>query len=468
MSYPYIFESAPLLVVLVAILFVGFGVGLYFACKKVTYAKLSTAYIFLAVLLVFRVILAGILPWHADMTSFFLPWSDQLSSPDFFSFYLTDAGEVNLSNDYPPLFMYFLALAGLVAKAFSLSEAGWIFLMKLPAVFCDVVSGLFILKISVLLYNNKKLGSKNKEYFREKLEDTTGKVPLIGVCCMLLYLVNPAIVTDSAWWGQVDGITAMFLVITLYLVMARKDTLAVVCAVVALCFKLQYIFVAPALGMFYLIKLSKEKGELFKKLAKGVGISAVVFLAINLPLAYVPMKNGYPTFMFDVYFNQVANYSYYTLNASNVFGALDLNFIPLDGSFSSGAWTVFVVLVCCVVVICGMFGKNNVTRIAPLGAFTIITVFMFSVKMHERYMIYALILLLICFLQTGKLVDLLIYLGFSVIQFATIGSIMLIDGLTFNFYDERLQILSIICLTMYFGYVILKTQAILSRGNHKR
>ncbi|MFI3166227.1 MAG: hypothetical protein R3Y45_08185 [Bacillota bacterium] len=477
MDYAYLNANAPIYIALACVFFTAIAVGLHFLAKKDIKISKWLCFATLGVFLVARIIIAWQTEGHSDMTSFFLPWSYKLANGGFFSFYLADieAGTIEYLNDYPPMLMYLLWLFGTVVKNFSLSNEMWIFLMRLPAIFCDVVCAYYILKIAID-YQNKK-ASKSASYKSRKeirangnapkenpetaksvsLAKFPSKVSIFAFACMVMYLLNPAMITDSAWWGQVDGVIAMFFAITIYNLQKGNDKAVVVTAIVAMCYKLQYIFFMPALGMYYLVRLKDEKSELFSKLLKGVIIGAAVFLCVNLPLCFMPMIKGHPFFMINIYINQVSNYAYYTLNAPNLFGALNLNFIQLSNNGT--AWTLFVVGGVSIVVACLSLTRDKEKKVPILGALTIITVFMFSYKMHERYMIYALVLLLIVYVQSGKLADLMIYCGFTCVQFFTIASIMCIDGSTFNFYDKRLQIISIICLTLYFLYVILISQA---------
>ncbi len=477
MDYAYLNESVPIYLVLACAAFIAIAVcGHAFSKRDVKVSK-WLCFATLGIFLIARIIIAWKTEGHPDMTSFFLPWSYKLANGGFFNFYLADVatGEIEYLNDYPPMLMYLLWLFGTIVKTGELSSEAWIFLMRLPAIVCDVVAAYYVLKIAIL-YQNKKIekpiayksrkerraGGNKEEVQVEVVEKVSlfafpKKVGIFAFFCMFMYLLNPAMITDSAWWGQVDGVIAMFFAITIYNLIQKNDKAVVVTAIVAMCYKLQYIFFMPALGMYYLIRLKDEKGELFSQLIKGVAIGFAVFFAINLPLCYKPMVSGHPFFMIQIYINQVSNYSYYTLNAPNLFGALNLNFIELENNGT--AWTLFIIGgISIVVAILSFFGDKE-KKVPLLGALTIITVFMFSYKMHERYMIYALILLLIVYLQSGKLSDLLVYCGFTCVQFYTIASIMCIDGNTFNFYDKRLQIISIICLTLYLAYVILISQA---------
>ncbi|MFI3168066.1 MAG: hypothetical protein R3Y32_08140 [Bacillota bacterium] len=487
MSYPYYNANTPIYLAIASVVFIAMGIILHIASKKQIkvpkLACIATLFAFLAI----RIYIAYKTESHADMTTFFLPWSYKLANSNFFEFYLADVatGEIEYLNDYPPMLMYVLYGIGKIAVKLNLSYDMWVFLMQIPAIICDVVASYYILKIAIAIENSKiqapiafesrksrtkiesatqkesKESKGNKEGKESNLSITLANMPkkvsMFAFSCMVMYLANIAMITDSAWWGQVDGVIAMFFAITIYNVYVKKDTAVVVTAIVALCFKLQYIFFMPALGMYYIVRLIKEKKELFAKLLKGVVVGGVIFVAVNLPLCILPMTSGHPFFMIEIYINQVSNYAYYTLNAPNLFGALNLNFIDLPNNGT--AWTLFVIGGISVVVAILSFCKNPKEEISILGALTIITVFMFSYKMHERYMIYALILLLIVYIQSGKLADLMVYCTFTAVQFYTIASIMCIDGSTFNFYDKRLQIISIICLTLYLGYVILISQA---------
>ena len=457
----------------ICVLYIAFCVFAYFAIKKHKNKKIDKRAILLvlAVFFVLRIFIAKLTEGHSDIDSFFYPWSHKLSNGGFFNFYLSDveAGTIERLNDYPPMYMYPLALIGWIVKLFDISKEGWFFMMRTPAIVMDIVCGYYILKLGILITNKKEDNKIDSEEIREKItyKNMGSHVTLMPFLCMLLYLANPAVITDSSWWGQVDGITAFFIVLTIYKMYEKKDLQVVVVAIVALAFKLQYIFILPAVGMYYLVRLSTEKMPLFKELMKGAGIGAIIFFAINLPLSIMPMIKGNPFFILEIYVNQVANYGYYTMNAANLYGALGLNYIELP-EISSSLFTLGLVTVVSGIVALIYMKKKDISYVSILSGLTIITMFMFSFKMHERYMFYAIVPFLITFMERGKGRDMFIYGGFTLVQFVTIGMIMSMKERTFGYNDKRLQIISIICLTIYIVYVILMFLAEVSAGERRR
>jgi len=102
--------------------------------------------------------------------------------------------------DYPPLNVYLFWGFGSIAKAFSLFGTPLInYAVKLvPAIF-DVATGFLIFV-----------------FIRSRLNF---KMALVAVA---LYVFNPAVIFNSAVWGQFDAIYSFFLVLSLMLALASK------------------------------------------------------------------------------------------------------------------------------------------------------------------------------------------------------------------------------------------------------
>ena len=96
--------------------------------------------------------------------------------------------------DYPPLYLYILRYIGKV-----LLRLNWapdsifgIILIKMPAILADILSGILVYMVTA-----------------RKMSKKTALI-LSG-----LYLFNPAILVNSAMWGQTDGIMTLLVVVGL-------------------------------------------------------------------------------------------------------------------------------------------------------------------------------------------------------------------------------------------------------------
>ena len=196
---------------------------------------------------------------HADVTTFFIPWTESLMANPLTDFYFLngDPTQINRFHDYTPLYMYVLSYIGFLVNTFDLNEAGMIFLQKLPAIICDVVATIFLFKCA-------KYATKKNIY---------------AMLVAVFYFMCPAVIVDSAIWGQVDGITSMIFIIAFYYMLKEKDMIAIFVCMVGMCFKIQFIFLAPAIGMYYVFRWLKHK-ETFIPSMKGLMYGAIFFFII--------------------------------------------------------------------------------------------------------------------------------------------------------------------------------------------
>jgi hypothetical protein len=115
-----------------------------------------------------------------------------------------------------------------------------------------------------------------------------------------LYLLNPGVIVVSAWWGQNDSISAMWIVATVIALTATRPVHASVSCAFALLTKAQGYFVAP------LVALTLTRDVRWRGVAQGAGafsIASAVVCAplimtgqlINLPITYLKLVDRHPT-----------------------------------------------------------------------------------------------------------------------------------------------------------------------------
>src|SRR5258708_1962667 len=114
----------------------------------------------------------------------FIAWSMRLAQVGFGKFYF------GAWSDYLPGYLYILDF---LAKIEKINIIPTTILYKLPAILGDIGTGYLIFRIV------KKLKNEN-----------WGKIASV------LYLFNPAVLANSAIWGQVDGLTAFFSILSLW------------------------------------------------------------------------------------------------------------------------------------------------------------------------------------------------------------------------------------------------------------
>lgn len=387
---------------------------------------------FMAVGIVIRLAFAMFSRAHADVTSFFIPWTNSLMENPLSEFYFLngDVTQINAFHDYTPLYMYVLYIIGFFVKTFNFGNGGMIFLQRIPACICDIIATWYIFKTARHICK--------KDFF--------------AYAIALFYFLCPAVIVDSSMWGQVDGITSMFFIIVFYHMVKGNDLLAIFFSIVGMCFKLQFVFVAPAIGVYYLFKWFKDK-KCFYNCLKGLGIGVLFFVIVNLPFTYKIVFGGNPLFPLDIYMRQVGSYSYYTLNSFNLYGALNLNFAPLPEDYTTSMINMLTIAIPCVLAVAYFAVKRDLKSVPILASFVISAVFMFSFKMHERYMFGAIIALVV---TLAFKFDWLLFIATALnalTNYLNIAILMAIPSLTFEYVDARIVAGGILGLVS-FGFLV--------------
>ena len=348
-------------------------ISMKLAMPKADETKVNTSRITAPLLFVFalvlRVILAGShMGFGADIGCF-TSWSDRMAeygpagfySPDFFS-------------DYPPLYLYFLYPIGLIRKTFALTTYSPIHLvlLKSPAIFADLAVGYMIHWISTRL-----IGARSS-------------LLLTGI-----YLFQPVVILNSCLWGQIDSVFTLFL-LAVCIFLERQNLLpAMVAFALGVLLKPQMLIFTPLLivgFIHYVYRGSFSLQRLIKAFAYALLTTAMCLLLI-LPFGMDKVIAQYA--------DTVASYPYASVNAYNFWTGMGMNWYPQTTPFlllTAQSWgTVFIVLATCFSIFLGLRLADLQQKYALMGSFLIITVFTYSVRMHERYLYTALPLLLLVF-----------------------------------------------------------------------
>lgn len=170
-------------------------------------------------------------------------YTEQVSSP-----WLTN---------YPPVGMYLITASGylykwLASPEFSMADPTYMVFTKLPALLSDVATACLL----YLLFFKLK---------RKRL----------GLIAATIYLLHPAVLYDSTFWGQMDSMSALFAMGALTAAIWKKPSLAVVIAILGMFTKPQGIVFLP---LFLFLLPAKPK-----PLLRTFLLSAVTIVIILIP-----------------------------------------------------------------------------------------------------------------------------------------------------------------------------------------
>lgn len=337
--------------------------------------------------------------------------------------------------DYPPGYLYVLGAIGWLRSALDIS---WysplhLILLKLPAILCDLACGLLL--------------------YREALRRCSGNQAL-SVCAA--YLFNPVILLNSAVWGQVDSVfTLTLLLMCLFLIRERLFPACLAfCA--GLLLKPQMLLFSPILLagtvdhiFLHNFSLRRLGTHLFYAL-----LSLTGFLGLCLPFG---IGN-----VWKQYFSTLGSYPYAAVNACNFWGLLGLNWVSQDTAFLGIPCrlygSLFILAAVTVVLILSLCHRDSREKYPFLAAVLILTLFTFSVRMHERYLYPALALLLLALICRPVKEIWVCYGGFSLLHFYNTAFVLFFYDP--EHYDRKAPLLLLVSAGMLLAVFFLYRYAV--------
>lgn len=343
-----------------------------------------------------RFIAAGFSRGFDSDTACFAAWAERMFHLGPQNFYSD-----TVFTDYPPGYMYLLYPVGALRALLNIEygAAGHLILLKLPAIACDMACGL-------LLYREagRRLGNLK---------------PLLLTAA---YLLNPAVLLNSSVWGQVDSVYTLLLVIMCLSLLRGQNLPAYVSFCLGILIKPQMLLFTPILfvgilNQVFLQDFSLKK--LLRSLVSGL-LSLLGTLLLVLPFGL--------TNVLEQYLNTVGSYPYAAVNAYNFWGLLGLNWVSQDNTFLGLPYRIYgwaaIAAALVIVLFLGLKpgsrkdkSLESLTNYPLLAALFMASIFVFSVRMHERYLYPAVVLLLFACLYLPSKRLYLCYSGFSLLHF---------------------------------------------------
>ena len=128
-----------------------------------------------------------------------------------------------------------------------------------------------------------------------------------------IVFLSPIVMLNSAWWAQCDAIYTFFALACLYFLSKRQDAAGVLMYGVSITFKLQAVFLLPA--VLFVLFCHKKRNVLYLVLVP------LVMIILSLPGL---LSGRSVTDVFTIYFSQTQTYKSLALNYPSLWG------IPAD------------------------------------------------------------------------------------------------------------------------------------------
>ena len=325
--------------------------------------------------LLLRVALSACVAGYGVDMGCFGAWASRMAAVGPANFY-----EEGYFCDYPPAYMLVLGALGGFANLFGLSfgTMGGEMLLKTVPIFCDI-----LLALAVFLATDRVVGRR----------------PALGMAALMA--LNPAYIITGACWGQIDSVLAVLLVALLLLARRGKWQAAIPVFALAVLAKPQAGLLVP-LGLAALARdLVKDKASR-KPIALGLLGGVLVTAVIVLPFS---ANQSSPLWIVDKYVETLSSYAYATLSTGNLMFLLGGNWTPNDqavlGPITYGQLGMALMVLSFAFGIVVYLRGTGRKRLLLASAATMQLVFVLGSKMHERYILPALALLLLAFVETG-------------------------------------------------------------------
>ncbi len=348
----------------------------------------------LAGALLLRLVLAAFCKGHPVDIGTFGAWAGH-AAEGLLSFY-----SPGYFADYPPGYIYVLWLIG---KSRALLQVGFDtpefrVMLKSPAIVADLAT------VGVI--------------HRMATERNYDPAKILGLAA--LYAFNPAVIVDSAVWGQVDSVLTLFLLLGV-LWLERRPAASGAAFAAALLVKPQALIFAPIPLLWFGDRLLRRHTA--AELSLFLPAAILVFALGVLPFAAV---HG-PAWVVEKYVSTLASYPYASLNAANVFALIGGNGADATQTMlflSFKTWgTVFLFFILAWVAWRAWWGMTASDHVY-LAAFLPVSVYLWSIKMHERYLFPALAMLLAYHILSRDRRALGLFLGFSATLFISMTQVL--------------------------------------------
>lgn len=325
--------------------------------------KYKTVIFFILITIVSILIRISVLDRKSDdFVTFLAPWFQKLKENNGLYALKMDIGNYNAP--------YMTLMAILTYLPFKP-----IILIKSLSIIFDYVLAIAVTMIVRYIYKQHK----NKE-----------------VICLAFYsviLFLPTVILNSAYWAQADAIYTAFIMLSLFFLIKKRYTVALIFLGISFAFKLQFIFILP---LYIFIYASERRFSVWNFL-----IIPLVDAVLCVP-AIIFGKSIYKCI--TVYLGQTSEYSaYLSMNFPNIYNLLfptKSNFVISPNGSISKLGILFTLFIFFVILLAIMYKKIKFDeqKIIEFGLWSVMIATFFLPSMHERYLFIGDILSVLYFI----------------------------------------------------------------------
>ncbi len=327
-----------------------------------------------------RVVLSLIFHGHPTDIGCFMAWGNMVVDLGPANFYTSGAFA-----DYPPGYMYICGALAWICKLLGIpyDSSAMALLFKMPSTFADMATVYLLYRLA------KKNGLAEKE-----------SLLIAGI-----FAFTPTLMFVSGAWGQIDSVLALLIVITILLLQSDKRILAGAVFGLAILLKPQALMFGPILAVAFVLDVIDHREQWVKKAIETV-LAVVAALAVIFVLA-LPFQGDQNVFwLLSKYKDTATSYHYASIEAFNLGSMLGWNWKTADTLIFGMPFYQFgmgmIILSVLFSSVLYFFGrKRNRGALFLSAGLGVLLIFTFGHYMHERYMIPALLLILVAYLYYG-------------------------------------------------------------------
>ncbi len=355
-----------------------------------------------------RIIIASVSQSYGTDMGTFQAWSMHAFGDGLAKFY-----QEGMFADYPPGYVYAMWFIGFLMKLFGTDygTTASIFITKIPPMICDLLIGWFI-------YRQTKISLGNT----------------IAAAIALLYWLNPAVLVNSAAWGQVDAAFTIFIVLFIVRLTQRNLpisglflAISVLIKPQALIFGLVYLLVA---GEIIWKERSKSIPTLVRSALLGIGTFIIGILPFVVQKGIIENHSLWAGFKFvwDKYNSTLASYPYGSVNAFNIHSLFENNWVEVTKivaglSINTWGW-IGVVIAVAYAIFLFVRGGSRPEKVMLVSLLLLLGFFTLGPKMHERYLYPTLAIGLLLLGQRADRRLLWLFLGLTAAHYSNCAYVL--------------------------------------------
>lgn len=240
---------------------------------------------------VFRMILAAINPGYAVDVNCFRSWGNTMRENGPVMFYQSSG-----FCDYPPAYTWILGLNSLLSNALK-NIFGSVSPEVIDRIVFRAIPSLADIAIVIVF---RRIATRHG----------CGAKTTLVMSGLLAFF--PAFILNSACWGQMDSVLCLLLLLVAMTAAERKWVYCLPLYILSVLVKPQALMLGP-LGLAALIMEWIQHPESRKPLLKGIGFALAVLLVIVVPFTL----QQEPRWLIDQYARTLGSYPYATLNTAN-------------------------------------------------------------------------------------------------------------------------------------------------------